>query len=224
MDGRREHLLDAARKLFSSRGFAATSTREIAAQAGCNLGLITHYFGSKEGLLAAVIEANFKGEEPEVAAVLGGPGGPREQLEGFVDLAIDHFSSERDLLRIVYRELIQSESPFLAKLSPPIDRMVSELADRICQLRRWKGSRRNDARLAAMALVGAIQFCFVADPLVSRVLGTTPKALRSGLKRVMRALFLGEPTGTGNPKRARGHPASKGSKTKRATSQRRAHR
>ena len=47
-------LLDVATKLFSARGFAAVSTRELASGAGTTLPSIAHHFGSKEGLYKAV--------------------------------------------------------------------------------------------------------------------------------------------------------------------------
>ena len=50
-------LLDAAQAEFSVHGFKATTTRAIAARAGCSEGLIQNYFGGKEGLLMAVMRA-----------------------------------------------------------------------------------------------------------------------------------------------------------------------
>jgi TetR/AcrR family transcriptional regulator, regulator of cefoperazone and chloramphenicol sensitivity len=49
----RERLLMAALKLFAERGFAQASTRDIAAKAGVNIGLISYYFGDKQGLYSA---------------------------------------------------------------------------------------------------------------------------------------------------------------------------
>ena len=54
-DARREQLLDLALDLFAKQGFEATSTQQIAKAAGVTQGLVFHYFGSKEGLLSAVL-------------------------------------------------------------------------------------------------------------------------------------------------------------------------
>ena len=54
-DARREQLLDVALDLFAKQGFDATSTQQIANAAGVTQGLVFHYFGSKEGLLSAVL-------------------------------------------------------------------------------------------------------------------------------------------------------------------------
>ncbi|MDZ4861597.1 MAG: TetR family transcriptional regulator [Candidatus Hydrogenedentes bacterium] len=51
-----EALLNAARALVARRGFDGASTRAIAEHAGANIALIPYHFGSKEGLLAKLIE------------------------------------------------------------------------------------------------------------------------------------------------------------------------
>lgn len=55
-EARREQLLDVALELFGSRGYDATSTRDIAVAAGVTDGLIYKYFQSKDELLAAAID------------------------------------------------------------------------------------------------------------------------------------------------------------------------
>ncbi len=50
-----ECILDAAESLFVEHGFAATSLRSIAAEAGVNLAATHYHFGSKEGLFQAVV-------------------------------------------------------------------------------------------------------------------------------------------------------------------------
>ena len=52
----RERLLHAALALFAERGFAKTSTRDIAEAAGTNIAAISYYFGDKAGLYRAVFE------------------------------------------------------------------------------------------------------------------------------------------------------------------------
>ncbi len=48
-------ILDAAESLFIQKGYAGTSLRAIAARAGVNLASAHYHFGSKAGLLGAVI-------------------------------------------------------------------------------------------------------------------------------------------------------------------------
>jgi AcrR family transcriptional regulator len=55
----RRLLLEAARELFSSQGFAGTSTREIAERAGVSETLMFRYFGSKVGLFREALVTPF---------------------------------------------------------------------------------------------------------------------------------------------------------------------
>ncbi|HNV03425.1 MAG TPA: helix-turn-helix domain-containing protein [Vicinamibacterales bacterium] len=50
----RERLLDAAERLFASRGFPGAFVREITEAAGANLGAVNYHFRSKAGLYAEV--------------------------------------------------------------------------------------------------------------------------------------------------------------------------
>ncbi len=57
--GSREKILDVARLAFPANGYAGTSLRGIARDAGVDPSLIVQYFGSKSGLFAAVVEWPF---------------------------------------------------------------------------------------------------------------------------------------------------------------------
>jgi len=52
----RAQLLSAAGELLCEEGYAATSTRAVAERAGTRLSLVHYHFGSKRGLLLAVLE------------------------------------------------------------------------------------------------------------------------------------------------------------------------
>ena len=51
----RDALLDAAETLFARHGVDATSLRRITGEAGANLASVNYHFGSKEGLVRAVL-------------------------------------------------------------------------------------------------------------------------------------------------------------------------
>ena len=51
----RQRIMDAAERLFSAEGFAATSLRQITAEAGVNLAAVNYHFGSKENLHVELI-------------------------------------------------------------------------------------------------------------------------------------------------------------------------
>ena len=56
----RDALLDAAEKLFADVGIDSASLRAITAEAGANLASVNYHFGSKEGLVRAVLARRFR--------------------------------------------------------------------------------------------------------------------------------------------------------------------
>jgi len=50
-------IVDAARAVFAERGYRAGSLRDVGERAGVSAANVLHHFGSKEGLLVAVLEA-----------------------------------------------------------------------------------------------------------------------------------------------------------------------
>ncbi len=50
-----QKIIEAARKVFTQKGYSATRTRDIAEEAGLNLALLNYYFRSKEKLFEIVM-------------------------------------------------------------------------------------------------------------------------------------------------------------------------
>ncbi len=57
--GRRDRILDAAEDAFAEQGFEGTSLRDIVLRAKVNLATVYYYFGSKQGLMEAVLKRQF---------------------------------------------------------------------------------------------------------------------------------------------------------------------
>lgn len=55
-----EKIKEAARKLFTQKGFAATRTRDIAEEAGINLALLNYYFRNKQKLFDIIMWENMR--------------------------------------------------------------------------------------------------------------------------------------------------------------------
>ena len=69
----REHIVETALALFARKGYAETTMRDIAGEAGCSLGLAYRYFTGKEALVLALYERLASDLEAEVAALPPGP-------------------------------------------------------------------------------------------------------------------------------------------------------
>lgn len=73
----RELILGSARKLFAERGYAATSLREIAREAGVDPAMVHHWFAGKEELFNACVEL-----PADPAQVLGGVSETAAEVRG----------------------------------------------------------------------------------------------------------------------------------------------
>ena len=54
-------IIEAAARLFLEKGYASTSTTEIAKEAGCNQAMVHYYFRTKDRLFEAVFADKFQG-------------------------------------------------------------------------------------------------------------------------------------------------------------------
>ncbi|WP_235919333.1 TetR/AcrR family transcriptional regulator [Aureimonas psammosilenae] len=93
MEQNRAKLLQAARRAFGAKGFAAASMDDLTAEAGLTRGALYHNFGDKKGLLAAVV-AEVDGEMAARAhdAAAAAPNGWEALLaEGsaYIEMALD---------------------------------------------------------------------------------------------------------------------------------------
>ena len=113
-------ILDAAEQLFVERGYSATSLRAIANEAEVNLAATNYHFGTKEGLLAAVIHRHMHPVNEErikrLSALEESGGLPtlRNTLEALFYPLVDNLPNER-LPAVMGRILSEPES-----LSRPI--------------------------------------------------------------------------------------------------------
>lgn len=93
-DLRRRHLLELATELFSERGFEAASMDELAQRAGVSKPVIYDQFGSKEGLVVAVVDAMGIELNEAIRAAVDGRTDPEDLLRTG-SLAFFHFVGER---------------------------------------------------------------------------------------------------------------------------------
>ena len=79
--GAPERILDAAYQVLKRDGYAGLTTAKVAAASGQNKALIPYYFGSKQGLVAAVARRVSEEITDEVLGQIGEPSDARELVE-----------------------------------------------------------------------------------------------------------------------------------------------
>ncbi len=101
-----EKIKEAARKVFTRKGYAATRTRDIAEEAGINLALLNYYFRSKQKLFEQIMLEKVQQLFGLIAPVLNDPSTSLEsKVEVFVALYIDMISEHPDLPLFVLSEI-----------------------------------------------------------------------------------------------------------------------
>ena len=98
-------LMDAARRLFTERGYDAVGTEEIVRAAGVTRGALYHHFGGKAELLEAVYERLEAESTERVARVVLGSEleSPLEAMKAGVEAFLDE-CAEPELQRIVLHD------------------------------------------------------------------------------------------------------------------------
>lgn len=94
-------LLLAAKKLFAHRGYDATTTREIAASAGCAEGLIHRYFNGKGGLFLALIQYRASQEAADLHDRLPVAATFQDEFLRLVAWEVERMWKDRDFLKVI---------------------------------------------------------------------------------------------------------------------------
>ncbi len=79
----RRRLVDVAREMFISDGYAATSLDKVAERAGFSKGAVYSNFSGKEELCMAVLDSIHAEQVVQVAEVFSGPGGLDDKIDRF---------------------------------------------------------------------------------------------------------------------------------------------
>ena len=97
----REAVLDAAERLIGEYGYEAASVAALVEDAGVPASSVYHYFGSKEGVLLAVMERGAERYLAEVPAFGRRIGSRQEHLRALVETAASLLERHPDFLRIL---------------------------------------------------------------------------------------------------------------------------
>jgi len=168
----RTRLLDAAITRFAIKGIAATSLRDIAAEAGVTPALLHYYFGDKAQLLDAVIEERLVPLFAELRAPLQAAGGDVDELvAGFV-VGVGSLIARHPWLPSLWVREILSEGGALRDLLA--GRMAPQVPLLLAQ--RFAAAQREgrlnadlDPRLLVVSLVGLTLFPAAGAPIWRRI-------------------------------------------------------
>lgn len=174
VEDRREQIVDAALRAFARKGYARTTNKDIAREAGITPGLIYHYFESKEALFRAIID----GRSP--LRLVRTP--PPQLLDQPPELALRFFNRQLlaiaegepfvQLIRIFLPEVIHNPAIAPAGLDG-IDELVRfverYLADKMARGELRHGDAALTAQVLLSSLMGAVlRRQVIRDPAMLR--------------------------------------------------------
>ncbi len=167
----RTRLIEAGLTLFSAKGYAAVSIRELAAEAEVNSALINYHFGGKEGLYFAVFEEQFGKIAARFEQVLASQIEPAERLQGFIQALIATHQSNPYIRRMMFSEL-SNPTPIFEKIVKVEIGRIYQLVGKTLQEGIDQGKFRKNLhpQLATVAIAGMINFYFLAEPIIDELL------------------------------------------------------
>jgi AcrR family transcriptional regulator len=128
LDHQREHVLDAATKVFAKRGYRATTVDHIVASAKIGVGTFYGLFGGKEECFLAAYERVLAGFQTAIAAELPTGAPFPEQAAGALHTLLVHIAAHPLSARVGLVE-VQSAGPLaLARYEKTVDALIPQLA------------------------------------------------------------------------------------------------
>lgn len=104
----KQNLMIAGTQLFAEHGFAGASVRDICTAAGVGRNMIHHYFGNKDGLLAAILDEFSNEAFAPALRIIETPAKTAEEFRLKLDLFITEkfevLISYAQVFRILHRE------------------------------------------------------------------------------------------------------------------------
>ncbi|MCZ4537581.1 TetR/AcrR family transcriptional regulator [Gordonia terrae] len=98
----REEILDAAAELFTRHGYTGTSTRMIAEAVGIRQASMYHYFGTKDDILATLLETTVVASLDRARVLLDGDGPALARLLELARFDVDQLAQSRWNLGALY--------------------------------------------------------------------------------------------------------------------------
>jgi AcrR family transcriptional regulator len=165
-----DKIKEAARKLFTQKGYAATKTRDIAAEAGINLASLNYYFRSKQKLFDIIMMESMEQFLKGISAIFQDTNiGFEDKIEMLVGSYIDMLNQNPDLPLFILTEIRNNPQKLFARIDAKVQFQRSSF---IMQLMK-KLSETEKPPIHPLHFIanmmGLIVFPFVAFPLLKKV-------------------------------------------------------
>ncbi|MGH7297691.1 MAG: TetR/AcrR family transcriptional regulator [Polyangiaceae bacterium] len=201
-DATRRRMLGKAVELFAERGLGSTSVRDVASAAGVSLAMVHHYFGSKDDLYDACIDATYEelsAMKDELARELAAAAPLDALLTRAVGACYRFALEHRTAVRLLVRAAVSS-----GELNPRGRRLLLEALDLVSTAVGARlGRPPEELRLPLQSVVFLVaRYAAQADAETAAVVGVPARdrrkaheAVEAHLAGVALALFGLSPRG-----------------------------
>lgn len=164
---KREHIITTAMKLFSEKGFAGTSIRDIASAAGVNIAMVNYYFGSKEKLFEAMIEHKTLFTREKLEEIAHDKAKTAiEKINAVIEYYVERLLSQPNYHRLIQMELmLKQREEIHNKLIANFTTNARIVKVIIEQGIRKKQFKKVDAELTFTSIVGTINQTMASEKL-----------------------------------------------------------
>lgn len=192
---RRRAILAAAVEVFATRGHRDTRIQDIADAAGVAYGLVYHYFGSKDALLATVFDENWAVFADVVEAICASDRTVDDKVRAVLDYAFGALEADPARLLVILREYGRRAQEGQALQHPHVGRAVAALGGAFREARD-AGTLQRDADPDALPvlLLGALQAGIFSD--LSADTPLDPDDVRRTVLALFRAVLVADAGGT----------------------------
>ncbi len=165
-----EKIKNAARIVFHKKGFAATRTRDIAAEAGINLALLNYYFRSKEKLFDIIMLETLVGFMKSLVVVFNNEETTlQNKIEAVAAAYIDLLVVQPQLPLFIMSELRNKPNELVENLNGRHLILNSVFAKQYQKEVKAGKIARLDIMQFFMNLMGLMVFPFIASPILKIV-------------------------------------------------------
>jgi len=184
-------ILDVAARLFSERGYAAVTLKDIVGEAKVNGAAANYHFGDKRSLYRAVIERGLV-EREEVAplrSALDRRTPAEQRLRNFIESLMTQLlgdSMPSLMSRLMLREAIEPTAAFARAVDALPRRQLGILDDIIGELAP-RGTRRSAVRRMSISVLGQCVYYRYGEKMLRRIdpkLRYSPRAVKAIARHV----------------------------------------
>jgi TetR/AcrR family transcriptional regulator, fatty acid metabolism regulator protein len=165
---RRKQILKAAVKVFAEKGYHGCRISDVAEEAGVAYGLVYHYYGNKDGLLAAVFDTNWAFFQKAVDDIAGSSLSMFDKVKQIVELAFQAFEMAPLVVKVLVLEFGRNARLGEALHNPHVARVFQSIA-KIFEDGQKTGELADGVDPVAMSVIfmGALETAFVSFVLGS---------------------------------------------------------